>query len=313
MIKTRLILSKLLPEDIPEILLIERRIFPTPWAGESFIYELTKNPNGHYFALRCEGKICGYAGMWLIADEAHITTMAVAPQMQGRGLGELLLLQLLKTAQARRIKGVTLEVRHDNGSAISLYNKYGLAKVGERSDYYGPGSHALILWLRNLQDDFFAQKLANFELLWRDNHDDCALSGFPGVDCESSLPGFASAGALSGFPGLNNDSSRPPSPADFAKLRPPSSGEFHPAGSPAERNRAKDDNPGTGKPARAAEGRSGIGEPERANQLITDSSAERNRAEDDNPETGKPARALTDFPAEGNRGRDEQERTGKKE
>lgn len=295
MIKTRLILSKLLPEDIPEILLIERRIFPTPWAGESFIYELTKNPNGHYFALRCEGKICGYAGMWLIADEAHITTMAVAPEMQGRGLGELLLLQLLKTAQARRIKGVTLEVRHDNGSAISLYNKYGLSKVGERSDYYGPGSHALILWLRNLQDDFFAQKLANFELLWRDNHDDCALSGFPGVDYESSLPGFASAGALSGSPVFDNDSSRPPAPSDFAKLRPPSSGEFHQA-----ENRLNSVSP--------AEGRSETGMPERANQLITDSSAESNRAEDDNPGTGKPARA-----AEGNRGRDEQARTGKKE
>ena len=158
-------------------------------------------------------------------------------------------------------------MRHDNGSAISLYNKYGLSKVGERSDYYGPGSHALILWLRNLQDDFYAQKLANFELLWRDNHDDCALSGFPGVDYESSLPGFASAGALSGSPVFDNDSSRPPAPSDFAKLRPPSSGEFHPAGSPAE-------------------GRSGIGEPERP---------------------------LTDFPAEGNRGRDEQARTGKKE
>jgi len=169
---SKVLLTPLKTGDIEEILSIEKQLFPTPWAADSFFYELSRNPNGRYYALRIEGKIQGYGGMWLIMDEAHITTMAVAKEVQGLGLGELLFLHLLKVARENRVQGVTLEVRQDNLPACSLYYKYDLSKVGYRPNYYGPGQDALILWLRKLQGEYYRRKLENFERLWKENHDE---------------------------------------------------------------------------------------------------------------------------------------------
>ena len=91
----------------------------------------------------------GYAGFWLIVDEAHIGTIAVHPLWRQRGLGEKLLVTLLR--QARELGAVlaTLEVRPGNQAAQRLYRRHGFAEVGQRKRYYQDnGEDALLLTVR---------------------------------------------------------------------------------------------------------------------------------------------------------------------
>ena len=80
--------------------------------------------------------ICGYVGFWVMADEAHITTIAVREELQRRGIGELLLLTVLNRARELYANVVTLEVRVSNTGAQNLYLKYGFKQVGVRKAYY---------------------------------------------------------------------------------------------------------------------------------------------------------------------------------
>jgi ribosomal-protein-alanine N-acetyltransferase len=81
-------------------------------------------------------RVLGYAGMWLMVDEAHITTIAMRTAWRGRGLGELLLVCLIDTARDLGIRRMTLEVRVSNESAQNLYRKYGFDQAGVRPRYY---------------------------------------------------------------------------------------------------------------------------------------------------------------------------------
>ncbi|MFC1948499.1 ribosomal protein S18-alanine N-acetyltransferase [Chloroflexota bacterium] len=80
--------------------------------------------------------ICGYVGFWIMADEAHITTIAVSEELQRRGLGELLLITVFDRARELFANVVTLEVRVSNTGAQNLYLKYGFKQVGVRKAYY---------------------------------------------------------------------------------------------------------------------------------------------------------------------------------
>lgn len=80
--------------------------------------------------------IPGFVGMWFMADEAHITAVAVREAYQGRGIGELLLIGSVELAILRKAREVTLEVRMSNDLAQALYKKYGFEVVGVRKRYY---------------------------------------------------------------------------------------------------------------------------------------------------------------------------------
>ncbi|MBP8000342.1 MAG: ribosomal protein S18-alanine N-acetyltransferase [Chloroflexi bacterium] len=123
--------------DIEPVLVIERASFPTAWSASGYEYELTGNAVAHYVVLTDEqGAIVGYAGYWLLADELHVSIIAVDPPSRGRGLGELLLLQLLFAAYDHAAVLATLEVRRSNEAAQALYRKYGFDLVGLRPRYY---------------------------------------------------------------------------------------------------------------------------------------------------------------------------------
>lgn len=80
--------------------------------------------------------IAGFAGMWIMADEAHITNIAVRKCCQRQGIGELLLVSVIHLAVELKTNIVTLEVRISNLAARNLYRKYGFAEVGVRPAYY---------------------------------------------------------------------------------------------------------------------------------------------------------------------------------
>ncbi len=89
--------------------------------------------------------IYGFAGFWIMADEAHITSIAVREKYRRRGLGELLLISLIELAAELKASLVTLEVRASNYGAQKLYSKYGFAEVGVRRSYYMDNGEDAIL------------------------------------------------------------------------------------------------------------------------------------------------------------------------
>jgi ribosomal-protein-alanine N-acetyltransferase len=102
--------------------------------------------------------IAGYAGMWIMTDEAHITTIASAPSFRGRGVGELLVLALIDRALANGARWMTLEVRASNTVAQNLYRKYTFKEMGVRRRYYSDnGEDALVMWTDALDSDSFRE------------------------------------------------------------------------------------------------------------------------------------------------------------
>ena len=103
----------------------------------------------------------GFAGIWLMVDEAHVTTFAVDPAWRRRGVGERLLLALLDVSVARRAREATLEVRLSNMAARRLYEKYGFRPVGIRPRYYSDnGEDALIMTTDPLQSPAMRERVA---------------------------------------------------------------------------------------------------------------------------------------------------------
>lgn len=140
-------------EDLEAIYEIESSSFSVPWSKESLRNELTMNQFSYYLVAELEGQVIGYGGMWIIADEAHVTNIAIAPSYRGQGWGEKLVRAMKQTAVEQGAVGMTLEVRPSNAIALKLYEKMGFYKTGTRPKYYSDdGEDALIMWV-NFNDE----------------------------------------------------------------------------------------------------------------------------------------------------------------
>ncbi|HHW66409.1 ribosomal protein S18-alanine N-acetyltransferase [Defluviitalea raffinosedens] len=134
-------------EHIPQIYEIEKSCFTIPWSKDAFEKELKENPLAYYIVAESKGNILGYAGMWKIADEGHITNIAVHPDFQHQGVGTLLMQGIIEEAQRNHFIGLTLEVRESNIKAQNLYKKFGFVNEGIRKGYYqDTGENAVIMW-----------------------------------------------------------------------------------------------------------------------------------------------------------------------
>jgi len=156
---TRIAVEAMRIADIPRVLEIERQSFPTPWPHDAYAHELNENRLAAYLVGRVEDRIVGYAGMWIIMDEAHITTIAVDPAYRGQHIGERLLVALVDAALGRRARWMTLEVRKSNVAAQSLYKKYGFRDIGTRKGYYSDNREdAIVMWTGNLWEPEFQDR-----------------------------------------------------------------------------------------------------------------------------------------------------------
>ena len=141
------ILRKMQINDLEQVLSIERVCFPTPWSKQAFLYEILDNDLADYIVIDQGGQIMGYAGMWIILDEAHVTTIAVSPNCRREKLGETMLRELECLGACQGAKKITLEVRTSNYPAQALYNKLGYAERGIRKGYYSDTKEdAKIMW-----------------------------------------------------------------------------------------------------------------------------------------------------------------------
>ena len=196
------------PEDIPQLTEIDREAFPTDWPPVSFKREL-ENRLARYLVI-CEeagcqenphdapprGKlqrlvfwtkhspnkgtsspqpIIGYATLWFMVDEAHLTSIAVREKRRRQGLGELLLISVLNLAIKRHAQVVTLEVRASNLSAQALYEKYSFNRVGIRRRYYSDnGEDAILMSTEKLTSPSYQARFQElkeaFLRKWREYH-----------------------------------------------------------------------------------------------------------------------------------------------
>jgi ribosomal-protein-alanine N-acetyltransferase len=187
-------------EDIDQINEIDREAFPTQWPPPNYRHELQnrlaryivvydenmttpgsevkpdkgiarlssrikrwfrRNPSPGKEPSPSEKQyIVGFAGIWVMADEAHITNIAVRRQYQRQGVGELLLIATIDLAKEMKASIMTLEVRASNFIAQNLYRKYGFTQVGIRRGYYTDNREdGLLMSTENITSSFFQARL----------------------------------------------------------------------------------------------------------------------------------------------------------
>ena len=174
-------IKHLVAEDLNSAVELDRLCFGGLWAIEGYRRELD-SPNSDLLGLwtwetdDCESAqnragtetpplqipptLIGIGCLWAILEEAHIIMLAIHPQFQGQGLGQALLLALLKSACERQLERSTLEVRESNLAAVYLYKKFGFKEAGRRKRYYeDTGEDALVMWRSGLEKPEFQQYL----------------------------------------------------------------------------------------------------------------------------------------------------------
>jgi [ribosomal protein S18]-alanine N-acetyltransferase len=185
--------------DLPRIQEIERQAFSTPWSAATYLRELRAVDQCRYIVARSSLErpryldresshrrgwlaqmlpglfgppaaaspypVVGYGGVWLTVDEGHITTIASAPEVRRRGVGELILNGLIDAARDLGANHLTLEVRVSNTPAQALYLKYGFEARGTRRRYYTDNNEdALIMWAGPLDSPAYQQRLRELRL-----------------------------------------------------------------------------------------------------------------------------------------------------
>ena len=146
--------------DVKDVLRIEQQSFSTTWPSNAFYQELHENKLAYYYVGRIGSRVVAYGGIWVILEDSHITTIAVAPEFRGRKYGEMLLLHLLDQAMGRGASWMTLEVRETNAIAQTLYRKYGFTTVSTRKGYYSDNNeNALVMWAGNLKSEIYKNRI----------------------------------------------------------------------------------------------------------------------------------------------------------
>ena len=132
--------------DLPAVISIERRSFPTPWSLAMFVLELSK-PSGICLAASSGDELLGYVVCSRYDQVWHLMNIAVAPEHRGSGVAGRLMRRLIAESQEKL--PFTLEVRVSNDRAIGMYERFGFRSAGVRPRYYHDnGEDALIMWLQ---------------------------------------------------------------------------------------------------------------------------------------------------------------------
>ncbi|MBE6124037.1 MAG: ribosomal-protein-alanine N-acetyltransferase [Erysipelotrichaceae bacterium] len=150
-------IRKMKEEDLDQIEKIEKIVFPFGgWQKHQYQYEITTNPVSLPYVLTDGENIIGYYSIWQMFDYMTIATIAVNPDFQGQGFGNVLMMDIIQRSKSLNMKSIDLEVRVSNKTAIRLYEKFGFKHSHIRKGYYTNGEDAyfMIKNLRSDQDEF---------------------------------------------------------------------------------------------------------------------------------------------------------------
>ena len=138
--------------EIDAVAALENESFTNPWSRETLVWELRNSDVTRAYLLRNdEDRVVAFCLCWVIFDELHINTVAVAPADRRQGLAITLLRQVIAEAVRAGASKATLEVRASNTAALGLYQRLGFHVAARRPGYYTkPEEDALILWCENL-------------------------------------------------------------------------------------------------------------------------------------------------------------------
>lgn len=170
-------LSMMTPGDIPEVMAVERAAYSAGWPPTAFERELAQNAMARYVVVRESpgAPLAGFAGLWLMVDEAHVVTVAVVPEARSKGLGNLLVHGLVLVAVEHGMALATLEVRPSNEVARRLYRRFGFYEVGTRKRYYADNHEdAVIMTTEDIQGVAYRQRLETLA--------ESANTRYPGVN-----------------------------------------------------------------------------------------------------------------------------------
>ena len=138
--------------DIDAVVALESESFTNPWPRETLVWELENSDVTRAYVLRDDdGTAVAFCLCWVIFDELHINTLAVAPAIRRQGMATTLLRHVIADAAASGATRATLEVRASNAAALALYDRLGFRVAATRPRYYvKPEEDALILWREGL-------------------------------------------------------------------------------------------------------------------------------------------------------------------
>jgi ribosomal-protein-alanine N-acetyltransferase len=146
------------------VLRIEQQVYPRPWTFGLFLGEISQRASRVYLVARVGSEVVGYAGMFRAVDDGHITTIAVDPAWQRRGIATRMLLALARAAVDRGCRNLTLEVRMSNSGAQALYQRFGFVPAGVRKGYYPEtGEDALVMWANDIDTEAYTDRLREIE------------------------------------------------------------------------------------------------------------------------------------------------------
>lgn len=144
--------------DIPAVAELETEIYPQPWSPRVFFDELSMDSRQYVVAHDDDGHVVGYGGLLLVEADAHITTIAVAPEARGHRIGTRVMMALVDHALEAGARHLTLEVRITNAAAQGLYTRFGFEPVGRRKNYY-TDEDALVMWATDIDATSYAGRL----------------------------------------------------------------------------------------------------------------------------------------------------------
>jgi ribosomal-protein-alanine N-acetyltransferase len=157
-------IEKLRRRDLRAVLEIENAVFPEPWSVGVFNSELALRRGRRYRAAWDGDRLAGYIGFLLAAEEAHITTIATAPEYQRSGVATALILDGIYALRGTGVKHLSLEVAASNEPAQSLYRRFGFGPVGVRRNYYPiTGEDALVMWVYDVDSEAYDHRLEELE------------------------------------------------------------------------------------------------------------------------------------------------------
>lgn len=135
---------------VDDVLEVSKESFPISWSRESFINEIN-NPLAHYLVAISDAKVVGFVGVWIVVGEANITNIAVSNSFRKKGIGNLLMKNIIKLCKENDTTDMNLEVRASNIKAQNLYEKFGFIKESIRKKYYEDNKEdAIIMFNHNI-------------------------------------------------------------------------------------------------------------------------------------------------------------------
>lgn len=147
---TKVNIQEFTEEYIEDVYLVSELSFHVAWSKSEISKELN-NKLAKYFIAVVDNKAIAFGGMWIIADEANITNIAVHPNYRGEGLGKDILSSMVQYCKDNAVPDMTLEVRSSNIIAQNLYSSFDFKEEGIRKSFYLDNNEdAIIMWKRNI-------------------------------------------------------------------------------------------------------------------------------------------------------------------